>query len=400
SDLTLALDDITGSGDLTVETAGARPKLSGSLATSALDLTPFMGEPPADQPTGWGTEPLALDSLKSIDLDLTLTAPSLTIDKIVVSDAKLRARLADGNLTTVIDELSVFGGRWQGNLGVDAGQATPAITMALTGDSILMENLMQTLTGSDRVAGTGLFKLDISSRGGSVDAIMKALNGELSTNLADGAIKGVNLGQLFRTTTNLQQSLASGSLSIGLSPDDQTDFASFNTVLRIRNGVGQIQALDLINSVLSANGSGSINLGQQTLDMGLKFAADTAGQGNLSDIQLNGTAIPLRITGPWTSPSVLPDTGALAQALAGEQIDRLQNVVGDQIGDALGGGLGDAVGGELGSALGGILGGSSNADSEDGESEDGEEEDEEPTTEDIVENVAREALGGLFGRRD
>ncbi|MEM9667731.1 MAG: AsmA family protein [Pseudomonadota bacterium] len=387
TDLTLTLDGTTANGDLALDLSSDRPKLTGDLSTTALDLTPFMGPAPEDQPEGWSKTPLALDSLKAADADISLKSSSIKIDKMVLSDADIRARLTDGALSAEIAQLTTFGGKWAGTLGLNANRQVPTLAMALTGDSILMQDLLQTLAGSDRLAGTGQFSLDISSAGASVHDIMNALSGELSANLADGAINGVNLGQLFRTTGNIQESLTSGAFNLGISPTDKTDFASFDTLLTIQDGVANIRLMDLVNSALSAKGSGTINLGAQTLNMGLQFAADTAGRGELSDVQLNGLAIPLKIAGSWTKPSIAPDTQALTQALAGEQIDRLTG----------------SIGGELGGALSGILGSSGRSsdrdDTEDNTTDGDEELSREQTVEEAVEDVAREALGSLF-RRD
>lgn len=378
NDMTLSLDEATGTGNLVLDMTGARPKLTGALSTGPLDLTPFMGPPPPDQPQGWSDTPLALEGLRAADADISLKSERLKIDKVVLEDADVGVNLANGDLDATINNVTTFGGRWGGVMSIDARQASPRVNMSLTGNSILIENLLQTLTGTDRVAGLGQFALDISSEGDSINDIMNALDGTLSADLANGAIKGINLAQLFRTTGNLRESLTSGSFSLGLSPGAETDFTSFVTRLNIRDGVASIETMNMVNPVLGARGLGTIGLGDQTLNMGLQFAADRAGQGNLSDVQLNGLGIPLKITGSWTSPRIVPDTQVLTQALVGGQVNRLQ----------------DAAGG----ILSGVLGGSQSAPTGEDGGEGTEAEPAAPTPEERVEDAAREALGGLFGR--
>lgn len=390
--INFSLDDIAGSGDVALDLTGARPKLTGALSTGPLDLTPFMGPPPPEQPQGWSKTPLALEGLKAADADIALKSERLRIDKVVLEDADITAKLVNGNLSANINNVTTFGGRWAGVLSVDAGQTTPRLDMSLTGNSILIETLMQTLTGTDRLAGLGEFSLDVSSEGASIHDMMNALDGTVSADLANGALKGINLAQLFRTTGNLRESLASGSFSLGLSPGAETDFTSFVTRLNIRDGVASIEAMNMVNPVLGARGLGTIGLGDQTLNMGLQFAADRTGQGNLSDVQLNGLGIPLKITGSWTSPRIVPDTQALTQALVGGQVNRLQDAARGQLGSALGGTAGDILSGVLG-------GGSQTAPADPADVEDPEAAPAEPTPEDRVEEAAREALGGLFGRR-
>ena len=421
NDLKLALDDISGSGDLTLRTDTARPMLTGGLETGPLDLTPFMGEPPENQPKGWSTEPLALESLKTVDADLTLKSPEIRIDNVVLRDADMGVNLNNGVLNATVTEFTAFGGKWNGQLGLNARNATPTINMRFAGDSILIQDLMQTFTGTDRLSGGGQFTFTANGQGANLDAIMNSLDGNLSANLSQGALKGINIGQLVRTATDLRSSLSAGSLDLGLSPGQETDFTSFNSVLEIRDGVAQIQAMDILSSAFGAKGSGQIDLGGQTLDMALDIAADKAGQGELVNVQLNNVGIPLRITGDWTSPRIVPDTRMLQRLLAGQAADRVGNLIGGDAGEVLSGVLGrnldseengsleDVARDQLGSAIGGVLQRRRNSEAPDGEEASDPEAPEEATKEDaeeeeeksLEEELTSEVLDSLFGpRRD
>jgi|GEM_PF-303524 len=420
--LDLAVDDITGKGDLIIRTDTARPSITGTLATGPLDLTPFMGEAAEDDaPTGWSKEPLALDSLKSIDTDITLTSPLITIDNIKLSDASLKAKLTNGVLDTNINQFKVFGGLWKGDIDLNTSGAVPALSVSMTGDSILMQEIMQTFIGNDMLTGGGQFKLDITARGNSLHDIVNSLNGDLSANLSEGAIKGVNIGQLIRTATDLRANLSSPAnliSNLAISPSAQSDFSSFNSLLKIRNGVAQIEVMEILSSTFGANGLGEINLGGQTLDMALRVAADTNARGELKDVQLNNVGVPLRITGPWTAPRIVPDTSALTQLLAGQALDRFGNIIGGSAGNGdVANTVTDVLGGVLGNRLGG--GGPvpppvnqpqngqpatngqppANGQPTDNKPEDKKPETVEEAVEDAVEDLAKEALGGLFGKR-
>ena len=69
----------------------------------------------------------------------------------------------------------------------------------MQGDSVAMSSLLGTLAGFDKLAGTGAFKIDAATRGDSLDALMRGLNGEVSANLSEGALKGINVTQLVRS---------------------------------------------------------------------------------------------------------------------------------------------------------------------------------------------------------
>ena len=410
--LNVTLDDITANGTLGFDLRGARPKITGDLTTGAIDFTPFLGEPDPNAPKGWSKAPLALDSLDTVDADIKISSPALTIDKVVLSDARLSANLSGGNLTTVIEQFSAFGGQWGGNIGLRTSSGTPQLTMALTGNSILMQDILQTFVGLDRLSGNGQFSLDITGKGASIYDIMNSLNGDFGASLANGALQGINIGQLLRTTTDLRSSLASGSFDLGLSPSTQTDFTSFDSVLKVRNGVAQIELMKILSSAFGADGLGEINLGQQTIDMALQIAADAAGQGNLNNVQVGNIGIPLRISGDWLSPSIVPDTRMLQNLLAGKAVDRVGSLVQDQVGGVLGDTAGNALTGVLGNALGG---GRRAPTGDSGTTQptaptapelpdtpppaEAAPETVQETVEDAVEDVVGDALGGLFGRK-
>ena len=412
NNLDMALDDITGKGNLLLRTDTPRPTLTGDLATGALDLTPFMGEAPEDAPQGWSKEPLALESLKTADIDISLASPSIKIDNVTLRDANLKAKLTNGVLDTNINQFSVFGGLWKGGIDLNTSGATPSLAINMTGDSILIEEIVKTFVGNDMMTGGGAFKVNLTARGNSLHAIMNSLNGELSANLADGAIKGMNIGQLIRTATDLRSNLSSGGnllSNLAVSPSAQSDFSAFNTVLKINNGVADIEIMEILSSTFGANGLGEIGLGGQTIDMALRVAADTSARGELKDVQLNNVGIPLRITGSWTSPRIVPDTSVLTQLLAGQALDRFGNLIGGT--GAGNGNVGDAVTDALSGVIGNRLGGGNNipppvnqAPTASEAANAADESEKEPETiedlaKDAAKDVARDALGGLFGKR-
>lgn len=417
NNLDLAVDDMTGKGNLNVRTDTARPLISGNLTTGPLDLTPLMGatpknQPPEKQTKGWSKEPLALESLAIMDADITLISPAITIDNIKLSDANLAVKLINGVLDTNINQFKVFGGLWKGGIDLNTAGATPTLSIAMTGDSILMQDIMKAFVGNDALTGSGQFKLDINARGNSLDAIMKSMNGELAANLADGELKGVNISQLIRSASDLRSALASGSgLQLALSPSASSDFSSFNSVLKIQNGVANIELMEMLSSTFGANGLGQINLGGQTMDMALRIAADKTGRGELVDVQVNNVGIPLRITGDWAAPRIVPDTSVLTQMLAGKALDRFGNLVGNAAGNTP---TQDAVTGVLSGVLGNRLNGrpvpppagqtpantSPAGQQPPADPTTSPSEKEEPATvEEAAEDLAKEALGNLFGRR-
>ena len=411
SSLDLKLDDITARGNAGIDLTGERPRLTGTLDMGALDLSPFLA--PADQKPqkaqpleAWSKDKLDLAGLQAADADLNIKTSKLTLGSVVLTDAALAANLDGGKLTADLSQFKAFGGNWKGQMVVDAGGQIPAVNLAMEGNSVAISSLLGTLAGFDNLTGTGAFKVNAAARGTSIDEIMRGLNGELSTNLNEGALKGLNVTQIVRSAQSLQQAFTTGSLNNldfrgVLSPAAETEFTTFNTVLSVQNGVATVDVLKLLSPVLGIDGSGKIDIGGQSLDVRLATAIDKSGQGQGSVIQLNGIPVPVRLSGSWDALKVTPDFSGVQSALQAELTGRLQQEVNERAGDV------------AGSIIGNIIGGKQPAETPQtpppAEQADGEAPPAaqpqapappvEKQLEDAAEKAARDAIGNLFGRR-
>lgn len=405
SNLNLKLDNITARGTAGIDLTGERPKLTGRLDMGALDLSPFLA--PADQKPkeaqpmeAWSKDRLDLAGLTTADADLQITTSRLTLGSVVLTDAALTTKLDDGRLTTDLSRFKAFGGDWSGRMAVDASAPVPTYTFAMDGNSVAISSLLGTLAGFDRLTGSGAFKVDATAQGTSIEEIMRGLNGQLSTNLNEGALKGLNVTQLVRSAQSLQQAFATGNLNNldfrgVLTPAAETEFTNLDTVLSIQNGVANIDVLKLLNPLLGIDGSGRIDIGGQSLDVRLATAIDRTGQGQGAVVQLNGIPVPIRLSGNWDALRVTPDFSGVQSALQAELAGQIQQELTSRTGDV------------AGSIIGGIIGGGTPAAPQ--AEEEGSEGSRPPANppqqtseqrlEDAAERAARDALGGLFGRR-
>ena len=402
SNLALKIDDVSGSGSVGLNSGGAVPRLSADLDMPSLDLSPFLGES-SEQPqtstsqTGWSKAPLALESLRAIDADIKLKTDELLIGKVELTDADVAAILSNGDLEADIAGVNAFGGSWNGDLALNASKSTPTLAIDMKGTNVAMQSVMSTFANLSSVSGVGNMTFKANSKGNSLDALVRGLNGELKTDLADGAVKGFNIAQIVRSFETIQTALTSGSLGFALSPEAQTDFTQFDSALTITNGVANIDLMRALNPAVLLDGKGKIDLANQTIDISITPSVDTRGVGELDMLKLNGEPFPLpfRISGNWLAPSVSIDNAAIAQQLR-------QRAVGE-----IGGRISDELGGDLGGIVDGVLGRSPTKDNAADEDETSEKEEDAPqpepepeSIEDAVEDLANDALRDLFGGRD
>lgn len=404
--LDMKLDAITARGNAGIDLTGPRPRLTGRLNMGSLDLSPFLA--PADQKPqaarpleAWSRDKLDLAGLSAANADLQLTTAQITLGSVKLTDAVLTAQLVDGRLAADLSKFKAFGGNWEGRITVDAASAVPAVSFAMQGDSVAMSSLLGTLAGFDKLAGTGAFKIDAATRGDSLDALMRGLNGEVAANLSEGALKGINVTQLVRSAQSLQQALASGKLNTldfrnVLSPTAETEFTKFDSLLKIGNGVANVDLLKLISPALGIDGTGSIDIGGQKLDLRLATAIDKTGQAAGAVVQLNGIPVPVRLSGSWNQLKVTPDFSGVQAALEAELKGRLV----DEITGRGASGAADVIGGIIGMpAKTGPVPAASAAGDPAPPAKTPVSGSPEKQLEDAAEKAARDALGGIFGRR-
>ena len=409
---TFALDDTKATGTVSADLRTEVPLVEADLKTNRLDLSPFLGpqssEQKESQPSGWSEEPLDLAALKLVNANFALAADEIDIGTIQLKNADLAASLKSGRLDADLNRFSAFGGSWEGRAIIDTAKTTPAFDFEMAASSVEAQSLLSSLVSFDKLSGGGKFAIDVTSSGVSINQIVNALDGSLSLEVGNGALKGVNLGQLVRSAGSLREALSSGSLtlqSLGevVSPQAETDFTNFAASLSIQDGLAQIQTLSLVNSVMNVSGAGQIGIGGRTLDVRLTPAIDKAGQGNAATVQLNGIPVPLRIQGSWNAPKFTPDFSGVQSALAASVREKAASELQDRIGGELGTIAADVLGGRKPDAetapQQGQQDDTSGSDESVGTPADAEapSQNEEPTEEDKREKAVKDVLGLILG---
>ncbi|MEO0608474.1 MAG: AsmA family protein [Pseudomonadota bacterium] len=391
----LTLDETTATGSLGADLNGSTPRVVADLTMNRLDLTPFLGSGSQQQDRDpslnedWDDTPLDLAALKAINATVTVNATEVIMDQIILRDALLRSRLDDGRLSAIFRQddnapgFKVFQGNWSGDLVLDASRSTPTLELEALADSIAAQDMLTSLTGFKNLSGLGDVRVDLSSEGNSLKALVNGLDGTFETDLNDGALQGVNLTMLVQKASNLQDLLGNGGLTIAsfqeaFSPSATTDFTKFLGNLDISNGVATLTDLNIDNPVIGVFGSGQIDLGARTLDIRLTPRLDVNAAGAGSTLGLGDIPIPVRVYGSWSSVRFGLDSGAVQTELT----SRLRAQAASE--------LANRIGGDAGSIIGEIVGSPSGAN----------ETETSETPRDLEDELRDRALGALFGNRN
>lgn len=372
---TISLDKIKGQGNFSVDMVPSTPMVTGTLNLDGLDLAPYMAAYSAQNPTGeiqpWSTTPINAAALRAINGDFKFTTPNIKTDRITMGQSEITSKLRGGVMTTNMPNIALYGGLGRMIAVLDGSGNTTKVSLEIGLDDVNSNSFLASVAGFTQAKGDlgSLFK--ISGQGTSQADIMKSLNGEGNFKLLDGEINGVDLPTLL---TGLDQALTSRSLPSGVGPSYATKFSDITGLVSINNGVASINKFSLQGLGVLAEGTGKIDLGNQTVDFSLRPRLTGESVNNLASF-----GIPIKVQGGFGSAKVGLDTDLLGNIVAERARAKASSLIQDQ------------VGGSVGSILGGVIGGtSSNSTSTTGSTETPAPA---PSTEDVVGGL----LGGLIG---
>lgn len=372
----LSLDELDANGNFVLTLGGARPAVSGDLHIPDLDVNPYLPDGGSDTGGGtiqpWPETPIDLSPLGFVDADFTLTAGSIRFGDIVIesgdSPVRLNLEIDNSRLAAAVTNFVLYEGRGRIEF-VANGRGTPSFALDADLAGLDARPFLEAAAGFDRLSGRGALDIDILASGPTTSALMNGLGGNGRFEFTDGAIRGVNLARVFR---NIQSAITSRSMPEGFGEDEETDFSTLTGSFTLADGVATNTDLLMLSPLVRVAGSGTVDIGAQTLDYGLRPRAVASLQGQGGDTDLRGLEIPIRIRGSFAAPSVSIDFEAITRAALRGAVE----------GAIRGGDPEDVIRGAIGDALG--LGGQ-----DDGDTTGNEGEDETSTEERIIR--------GLFG---
>jgi uncharacterized protein involved in outer membrane biogenesis len=330
-------------------TGNAPSPATGSAPAAATGATPPQGaghtppvappEPVPPNQTQAGRlipdTPIPFGVLRQANADLALSVGDLKTGGSDYRSIDLHVLLQDGKLNLAPFSADLPEGKLDASLTVDATAATPPVAVKLHAPGLEVAPLLAAAGLPGYAAGKlGVFA-DLHGAGATPHAIAAGLDGSLGLAMQNGTIDTALLQRMLGPV--LQRANLPGLLLHGGS----SDLRCFALRADAQHGVATLRALELNSSVLTMDGSGSVNLGDETLALNLRPQGRVAG---------TVIVVPLQVTGPVRSPAVKVNAIGAAESNVG-------TVAGAVVGGATPLGL-----------LGGMLGGGKLLDSGSGES--------------------------------
>ena len=325
----VSLDQIKGTGDVAVDTSGAKPHLQAKLALEKLDLNPYLppeapaakgasGAAPAGQaPQGWSEDPIDLTGLRAANADLDLTVGGLVIRKIEIGKGVIKAQLKDGKLALDLSELALYQGTGQAKVTLDGSGPMPAVDARVTLSGVQAEPLLKVAADFERLSGTFATEAQITTRGRSQKEMISALGGQGKFGFTDGAIKGINLGAMVRNITT-------AFTDPSAKETQKTDFSELGGTYTIAQGILRNNDLSMKSPLLRVEGKGTVDLPKKTVDYRVEPKVAMTAEGQGGQMQAAGLMVPVNVKGPWDNLSYQPDLAALIKIDPSKALDALK----------------------------------------------------------------------------
>jgi AsmA protein len=255
-------------------------------------------------------QPFDLSALKDLNLEGSLRIGALKAANVKVAQLRVDVKAKSGILNVAPLSARLYQGSLDGKASVNAMTKGFAANARLTG--IEVAPLLKDAADLDLAEGKGNIAFDLTSKGDTVSGLKRGLNGKASIDLADGAIKGINLTRLVQGIQSLSKDTTTQTL--GVDKNEKTAFSEFKASFKIRNGIAHNDDLAVRSTVLRVGGSGDIDIGHDSMNYNAKaiFAKTDSGK--------TGT-LPVNVSGPFDDLKFRIDYAALLKDVAKQKLD-------------------------------------------------------------------------------
>ncbi|MEI7711150.1 MAG: AsmA family protein [Rhodospirillales bacterium] len=332
-DLKLASSVGDIAGDLAI-VFGPPTGLTGVLQSQKIDLDALMPPEPskgAATPGNAGAtaaagakskwlipdRPLPFGQMQLIDGNLQAKIGTLRFGGADYKSIEAHAVLKDSVLTLDPAKADTPQGHVALTLTADAGKPAPPVHITLRAPGIALAPLLATLGEPAYATGNIEILADLHGSGESPHAIASSLNGMFGLAMAGGSIDTKRIagaGSRVLEAANPQKGAGGASA-----------LRCFALRLDFEHGRGTAKAMTLGSALLNVDGTGSVDLGEETLALMLKSRASIGGA---------AVTVPIKVFGPMAAPQTKVDEVGIAQSNAAA----LGGLFGGNVAAALGGG--------------------------------------------------------------
>lgn len=316
------------------EAEAAQQAQAGPLLRIAEQRVQGAAVPVATPPAGSvAANPWPVETLRKLNLTGTLRIAALKVANISTNGVVINVAAKNGVLKFNPFNAQLYGGKYSGNIGLDARGNAPRLTLDDTLNGVAAGPLLKDLLGKESVTGKATVSAKLSAQALPSGDMMQTLNGQMLFLFVDGALKGVNVAKLIRDA----QARLKGQPPPDSKEPNQTDFSELRGTGVLKNGVLRNDDLSAKSPLLRLTGKGDINLPSKQMDylLNITLVKTLKGQGGKELDELSGVTIPVMVSGPFADLSYQPDIDALFSNRAKARVEEKKQEIQQRIDEKL-----------------------------------------------------------------
>jgi AsmA protein len=302
-DAKVTLDGNEATGALVVNLAGDRPLIDGTLAFSALDLTPYVEAARSQsflfdrQTASWSAFDLSFPVIRHFDADLRISAPKVVLKGYGLGRGAATITVRSGKLLADIAELELHSGKVSAQVTANINEIVPRYTLRGKVENFEAGPAGAALFGATVLTGRTTLALDITAAGQTPAEIVRRLSGKASLTMAEGGRVGLDIKALRAVAK------ASGPPGWGLLAKGQTSLEQIEARTLIRDGVLITETVQARSGATALAASGRVDLTERTLDLHLSVKPNAPADRPLKPADMAG-AEAVTVRGFWQEPYV------------------------------------------------------------------------------------------------
>ncbi len=259
-------------------------------------------------------EPFDLSALQKLNLDGSVRLGSLKVANVKAAQLRVGVKANNGQVNISPLSANLYQGSINGSIAVNAASTTPTFSVKQNLAGVQLGPLIKDALDMDMVEGKGNVALNLVTQGNTVTALKKGLSGTAGVNLANGAIKGINLGKLVHAAQNIGG--GGGVETLKPVAGDRTDFTEFKASFKVSKGVAHNDDLLVKSQSLRVTGNGDVDIGNSSINYAVKATvADSV------DVKKGSLTIPVQLSGPFADLKYKVDYGAVVADVVKQKVD-------------------------------------------------------------------------------
>ncbi|MGA7749612.1 MAG: AsmA family protein, partial [Gallionella sp.] len=301
------------------------PKASAAATSSTKDHAATASAPKSTEPE----PPLDMSALRTLELDGSLRIGALKVMNVKSTQLQVGVKALNGLVNINPLSAKLYQGSMNGSLSVNA-QATPKMAIINNLNSVNIAALTKDAANLDMLEGKGNIGVNLTMQGNTVSAMKKALNGNFSLNVSDGALKGIDIDKkVLAAQALLSSGISAASEMQAANPDEKTTFKEFKATFKVTNGVAHNDDLSLRSEQVWVTGAGDINIGSDSIAYVAKAAIARTSDGK------GGITVPVHVSGTFTDLRYKLDYGAMVKEAVKQKVDAKKEELKNQLQDQL-----------------------------------------------------------------